>query len=366
MALVLHKILSAVRTEENILSGISKIERYSAVATSKIINVREFASVKGVMHINGKPVEAVSSQLSMGFTSSLRDVYKIDNIPKSLELRSIEDVKLRPSFTVGENIRFAENRFKPQLSEKLDTEAKKIMSSTDLKDEITPAVVERNPVLKNIFNNLSGKTMRTVGGTLITIGIGIAAVCAVVNEHRNRLTACTLYYYRNNQLRRCTILTCTCKKVACQKDCNYCSPEILKKYLPADMLVDNCGDFKEAAGCAKCPSENYNKVDISDDNTLRQDNIEDSSFVRCQRPDFFEALSDLFGGVSEDLLDIVKGSLNGVSWLVSKLPYIILAAIIGTIIIIIISIFSKFKSSSSSAPPPPRYEPLTNEDQDNF
>lgn len=350
MALVLHKIVGAIRVEENVVSGVSKIERYSIQATSNALQVREITNLDGVMRMNGKSTQIVATQLAMGFTSALRDVYKLDNtIPRSLELRAIEDVKLRPSYTVGENIRFTENDFTPAVSAKLDAQAKKVMNSTDLADEITPAIVERNPVLKNIFNNLSGKTVRTVGGTLLTIGIGIAAVCVAVNEHRNRLTACMLYYYQSDQLRRCTIITCTCKKVDCTQDCNYCATAILNKYLPADMLVDNCGDYTDsAAGCVKCPSDDYNKANVNDDATLVNDDVANSSFVRCQRPNFFEALTDLFGGVSEDLMNIVKGSLSGISWIVKFIPYIIIIAIIGVVIVILISLFGKFKSPPQS------------------
>lgn len=352
MKLALHKIVGAIRAEEHILSGISKIEKYSLEATSNILSVREISKINGVMHMNGTATHIISSQLSMGFTSALRDIYKIDNIPHTLELRTLQDVKLKPSYIVGENIRFVENKLKPQLSSKLDSEAGKIMSSKNPSDKITPNVVERNPALKNIFNSLSGKTVKTVGGTLLTVGIGIAAVCAVVNEHRNRLTACMLYYYSNSQLRRCVIATCTCKQVACTKDCNYCTTDVLSKYLPTDMLKDNCKDFSGSAGCVNCPSDNYNKLNISNDNSLTSsDNINESSFVRCHRPDFFEALSDLVGGVNESLLDIVKGSLNGISWIIEKLPYIILFVIFGIVIAIIISIVKRFgggKSSSST------------------
>lgn len=344
MTLVLHKIVNAIRIEDQVVAGIAKIERYSVTATSSALAIREIVNIDGVLRMNGRATREIATELAMGFTSTLRDVYRIDTIPRSLELRAIEDVKLRPSYMVGENLRFVENKFKPELNSKLDNEAKRIMNSTDLKDELTPAIVERNPVLQNICNRLSGKTVKTVGGAVITIGVGIAAVCVAVNEHRNRLTACMLYYYDNNQLRRCTVVTCTCKQVDCAKNCNYCTTDVLRKYLPADMLVDNCADFTGAAGCVNCPSDSYLKTDINDDATLKQDDVAESSFVRCQKPDFFEALSDLFGGVSEDLMDIVKGSLNGVSWLVQLLPYIILVAVIGIVIVILISIFGKFKS----------------------
>lgn len=341
MSLVLYKIVGAVRLPENVLSGVSKIEHYSVLATSKALPVRDFVHVNGTMKINGRPTHLVSTELAMGFTTALRDVYKIKSIPVPLELRAIEDVKLRPSYTVGENLRFAENVFAPELSKKLDAGANKVMHSTDLADEITPKIVERNPALKNIFNNLSGKTMRTVGGTLLTFGIGIAAVCIVVNEHRNRLTACNLYYYVNDQLRRCVIPTCTCKNVDCTKDCNYCTVALMNKYLPADMKVDNCVDFKDKPGCAKCPSDDYEKLNINDDDTLVNGDVANSSFVRCQKPTFFEALGDIFGGVSSDLMDIVRGSLNGLNWLVQNLPIIIILSVIGIIIIILISVFSK-------------------------
>ncbi|WBR61448.1 envelope component protein [Drosophila suzukii associated hytrosavirus 1] len=350
MSLALHKIVGAIRAEENVLSAVSKIEHYSLSATSNVLTVREIAHVDGLMHMNGKATHVIASELAMGFTSSLRDVYKIDHIPRSLELRTIEDVKLRPSYMVGENIRFAQNKFAPELATKLDKEAKNIMNSTDLADEIKPEIVERNPALKNIFNKMSGKKVRTVGGTLLSIGVGVAAVCAAVNEHRNRLTACMLYYYNNDQLRRCVVATCTCKKIDCTKDCNYCSVEVQKQYLPADMLLsDNCKGFTGDSGCVKCPSENYNQANLSDDATLKVDNVAESSFVRCQKPNFYEAISDLFGGVSQDLMDIVKGSLTGVGWLVQKLPYIIIFAIVGIVIVIIISIYKKFSGRSSSS-----------------
>lgn len=350
MAVVLHKIVSAIRVPDNVLSGVAKIEKYALTATSTSLAVREVVHIDGVMRMNGKPTRLIGNQLAMGFTNSLRDVYKIESIPHSLELRAVEDVKLRPSFDVGENIRFTENKFTPELNPKLDKEAKTLMSSTDLSDEITPKIVERNPALKNIFNNMSGKTMKTVGGALVTIGVGIAAVCVAVNEHRNRLTACMLYYYEKDQLRRCTIATCTCKKISCKKDCNYCTNSILKKFLPADMLVDNCGEFKGTAGCVKCPSDDYNKANLSDDATLVEDSAADSSFVRCQRPNFFETLTDLFGGVSNDLLQIVHQSLNGLSWLVQRLPMIILFIFIGIVAIVAISFIGKlFRDSNNGS-----------------
>lgn len=350
MTLVLHKIVSAVRTSDNIVSGVAKIAEYGELVTSKTLTVRQFKYLDGAMKINGKSVQTVASELSMGFSSVLKDVYEIDTIPKALELRSIEDVKLLPSYAVGENLRFSENTLKPPLLDKLDSEAKRVMSSRDIKDELTPAIVERNPVLKNIAEKMSGKKVKTLVGTVVTFGIGIAAFCIVVNDYRIRLTACNLYYYVNGQLRRCAIATCTCKKVACTKDCNYCDEAVLKRYLPADMLVDNCVGFTGSADCVKCPSENFNKTDIADDKTLaKQDNAEQSSFVRCQKPDFFDAMSDLFGTTSQDLLDIVHSSLSGVSWIIQKLPYIILAAVVFIIIIIIISIFTKFNPGRNSS-----------------
>lgn len=356
MSLVLHKILGAIRIEDHILSGINKIERYALNATSSALIVREILNLNGILHMNGKATHILATQLAMGYTSALHDVYKLDKgIPRSLELRTIEDVKMRPSYIVGENLRFIENELTPELSAKLDKEANKVMTSTNLDDEITPAIVEKNPVLKNIFNRLSGKTIRTMTGTLIKIGIGVAAVCIAVNERRNRLTACMLFYYEKGQLRQCVIETCTCKKVTCTKDCNFCSPDILEKYLPADMLVDNCGDFKDAAGCVKCPSDDYSKLNINDDKTLTADNVANSSFVRCQRPDFFDALSDLFGGVSEDLMSIIKGSLSGISWIVKLLPYVILCSIIGVVIIILISLFGKLKTNRQLTTEPSDY-----------
>lgn len=348
MSLILHKIVSAVRVETHATSAVVKLEKYAVDATSSSLKVREIVNFNGSMTINGRPTKLVARELSMGYTHALKDVYKIENVPRSLELRSIEDVKLSPSFDVGENIRFTENDFTPALNKKLEREGKKVMNSTDLADEITPSVVERNPALKNIFNNLSGKTVRTVGGTILKIGLGIAAVCLIVNEHRNRLTGCYLYFYYKNQLKRCIIPQCTCKKIDCKKDCVNCTADLMKKYLPNDMMVDNCADFKGGAGCSQCPSDTYTKTDITDDSTLVKDDVDNVSFVRCQRPNFFEALTDIFGGISEELIDIVDKSLNAVSWIVRKLPIILLFAFIGFIIIILISIFGKFKSNSNS------------------
>lgn len=341
MSLVLHKIVGAIRVPENIISGVSKIEHYSMLATSKVLAVREIVHLDGIMKINGRATSLVATELAMGFTSTLRDVYKINTIPKSLELRAVEDVKLLPSYKVGENVRFNQETLKPEMMPKLDSEAQKIMSSTDLGVEITPKVVERNPVLKRLFDNLKGKHIKTIGGSILIFGATIAAVCVMVNEHRNRLTACMLYYYVKDQLSRCTIVTCTCKKVDCTKNCEYCTTEILQKYLPADMLVDNCKDFTGSAGCVNCPSDNYEKANINDDNTLINSSVANSSFVRCQRPDFFDALGDLYGGIGSDIMDIVRGSLNGLSWIIQKLPIIILVCIVGAIVFFVFSFIGK-------------------------
>ena len=350
MSLVLHKVISAIRVEDNIISGISKIEKYSLEATSSILPVREINNINGIIKINNKTTSLIAQELSMGFTNVLKDIYKIDNIPKALELRTIQDVKNTPSFLVGENIRFTKEKFTPELYSKLDSDTKKIMESTDPDVKITPEAVERNPTLKSIFDKMSGKTFKTVTGVLVTLGLGTVAVCAAVNEHRNRLTGCMLYYYNNEgQLTGCVIPTCTCKPINCKSNCNNCSLEIQQKYLPTDMLKNNCIDFK-GVGCSQCPSENYNKANISNEASLTKDDKSDYNFVKCQRPDFFEALTDLFGGVSEDLMNIVKGGLSGVSWIIQKLPYIILFSVIGIIIIIIISIFSKFAGHNKVHP----------------
>lgn len=350
MALALHKIVGAIRAEENVVSALSKIEHYSVMATSSALAVHEIKQLDGLMHMNGKATHVISNELAMGFTTALRDVYKIDTIPHSLELRTIEDVKLRPSFAVGENIRFAEHQLEPALSPKLDRRTRRVMSSKSLDDELTPAMVERNPALKNIFTNLSGKTVRTVGGTLLSIGVGTTAVCAAVNEHRNRLTGCMLYYYHNEQLRRCVIATCTCKRITCTEKCNYCSAEVMAQHLPADMARDNCKGAHGSA-CVQCPSANYNRANIADDATLQVDTVSNSSFVRCQEPTFYEALADLFGGISHDLIAIVKGSLSGVSWLVQKLPYIILLAVFAVVVVILVSIFKKLNSGGGGRVP---------------
>lgn len=349
MPLVLHKIVRAIKSEEHTISGIAKLEQYGLDATSNSLRVRELKNIDGIMHLNGRTTEAIAEDLAMGFTSALRDVYHIDAIPRSLELRTIEDVKLHPSYAVGENLRFASEKLEPELGAKLDAETKRVFGSRDSKEKITPEMVKRNPVLQRIYNKVNGKTLIAVGGTVVSFSLGITAFCLVVNAYREKLTTCMLYYYNDDDdnLRSCTIKSCICKKVDCTENCNYCSVAIMAKYLPADMITDNCSGFKGSeATCINCPSKNFQSVDISDDETLTADDIRKTSYVRCQKPDFFEAMSALFGGISEDLLEIVKGSLNGISWLVTKLPYILLFFIIGIAIVIIISIFKKFSAKS--------------------
>lgn len=354
MSLSLHRIVGAFHTEANIVSGISKLEKYSLIDSSKALSVREITKSNNVFKINGRDTLTLSNELAMGYTRVLRDIYYIDNnIPRALELRAIEDVKQLPSYVVGENLRFIEEKLKPELATKLTSKTKTIMSSTNLNDKITEEIVEKNPALKNIFSNLSGKTVKTLTGTVVTFGLGITAVCAIINEHRNRLTACMLYYYQNNQLKRCVIATCTCKQIACNQNCNYCSPDTISKYLPDDMRIDNCTganklDSSGGGLCAKCPSLNYNRSSFNDESTLVHIPVSQSSFVRCQRPDFYETLSDLFGGVSEDLLSIIKDSLGGFSWFVQKIPLIIFIAVIVTIIIIVFNILSKFYNNKKS------------------
>lgn len=353
--MLLYKVISAIRAESHITEGITKLEKYSHEAVSVSLETRRMIEIEGVMTINGKATHVVSRELSMGFTSALRDVYNIRDIPRPLELKTVNEVKELPSFRVGEHIRFTEERLEPQLAVKLDNNTKEIMKSAHPDVKLTPEMAERNPVLKNIFSKMSGKTFTTFGGWTVAIGLGIASAVTVVNEHRSRMTACMLYYYEYGQLRRCVIPTCTCKPVACTKKCNFCD-EAQMKLLPQDMQVDNCGGFK-GVGCMNCPSASYLKTNINEDNTLVATS-DDSRFIRCHQPTFYEALTDIWGGVNEDILDIVKSSLSGVGWLVGKLPMIILIAICIIIAVIIISIITKILPNRRTQEI--EYQPLLN------
>lgn len=343
--MLLYKILSAVRKELEIVEGTQKISRYADLAVGTVLPVRQMVNEASGVHINGRPTLVVSRELAMGFSNALRDVYQIENIPRSLELRALNDVKNLPSLKIGDQIRFTETSFVPELDKKIDTNAKKIMSSTDPETKLTVDVVEKNPALKAIFDKMNNKTFRTVGGWVVVIGLGTAAGVLAVNEHRNRLTACLLYYYVKGSLTSCVIPTCTCKPTACTSKCNYCS-EALMNLLPDDMKVDNCEGFK-GTGCVNCPSEAFNPTNISNDSSLDA-NKNDQYFVRCFRPTFYEALTDLWGGASEDLINIVKGALQTANWLVNALPIIFIIAVVIIVIVVILSIISKFSSSSQS------------------
>lgn len=354
-------ILSAVKSVDHVAAASAKLLSFTSTLHLSSINPIELKprtiEFQGeIPRINNENLSVVARDLSMGYTDALRHIYNVSNVPAILKSRYISLIDKYPSFKVGEHERFTNNVFKPQLEKTLNQKAKNILNSKT--ENLTIEVVNENPSLKNLTEKMKSRKFKSFTGSIIAIGATIGLVIAAINNHRNRLTACQYWYHKNGNLTCCVIQSCTCKSIACTKECNYCETSILNK-LPNAMQTAKCPSH--FVGCVNCPSNDFLKATFEKDKLVAEEN---DGFIRCQEPTLFDAFSDLFGNATEELMEIVAHSLKGVGWFMSKLPYIIGISVVVFIIIIIVSVIGKFskqkieidKEEWPESEPPPPYE----------
>ncbi|ABQ08870.1 hypothetical protein SGHV097 [Glossina pallidipes salivary gland hypertrophy virus] len=352
----MFKILENLHVTKRLEVGRLNIENYSKSVVPAPLKVHHMNIVNNLVHINGKPIDKMITMMRKGHVKvPLENIYKVKDMPRVMELRSIEDVKNLSSYHVGKS-ELGGEQFKNISANKLEKETNKTLNSKNFKDELTEPMVEKNPMLKNVVEYLKGKNMTSLAGFALKFGLTTAAVILVINQHRKNMSGCFAYYVNEQkQYVGCRVVECSCINEATNcptNSCNRCSENVMN-YLPESMKrSDICRGFV-GVGCNKCPADDYLNEDIEELDVISK---RDEIFIRCQQPSLLDAINDIFGSASDALLDIASASKSALSWLVRNLPKIlgVVAAIIIGIIVIFISLklFAVMKLNKKPLAPP--------------
>lgn len=337
----LFKILEALEKSKLLgesrlaIEGATKLEKYGRDVVSAGIHDLKVVNNEKVL-LGGEHVLDISRDLRLGNLEAVKRVYKLNEVPVPLGVRLTEDVKVLPSFAVGESERIGV-KFKDRIREKLPAKTFEELSSKEgvLKVEH----VEQNPVLKDIIEDMKKKERDSTTGNnirnILLAGGSIAAAVAVINARRAQNRGCFAYYYDDNgKLSSCRVETASCDgkgsfNTSCggkQHPCNNCTGDILERIPAAMKLLDNCIGRADGQACYNCPPPNQvsaDTPDISDsDDAFDRNTVGDTIYFKCNDPSILDTIGDIFGQAGSDLIDLVDSSLQGSSWIFRNLSKI--------------------------------------------
>lgn len=367
----LFKILDSIEKGAKVLSkeqlAISSslhLERYAeSVAVTGRTLAHDLTISEGVVKIGNERLDVVNKKLRLGYTDVLKNIYKINDIPRPLSMRITEDIEGLSSARIGQHERFNE-QFKSKLSEKLSKDVYDHLTTPG--KEVTEEMVKNNKVLEDIFNLLKNKSLRPItGAAIVLFGVSTATIALTVNKRMHETRGCFAYYTRNGILQSCKIVSCSCGTKSlnpdCGKHCTVCRNDILSAF-PNDMLnIHNCDNINDEP-CVKCPSEDFGKhttANLTDENpdfsTLERS---DQLYVKCNNPSVVDTMTDLYGQLGEDLLDVVDNAAQATSFIFRNIKNILIYGGIAAAIIAVLVLLIKFGPSTSAQAPAPVYVPL--------
>ena len=354
----------AVFDEAAVLTkGVERLEQYSKVESALALPVRDLRITNKTATIGGDSVLDVSRNLRLGYVDFLKKVYKVDELPRPLITRAEADVKNLSSFSIGNNERLT-TEFKSRVREKMNKRTFNELNTAD--SVLTEKAVRENPVLNDICESMKNKKFITITGTELIVGaVGTVFVIAVINEHLAKMRGCYAYYMGNDQvLKNCKIQTCSCDgkgglNQQCGTLCDFCTSDLLDKLPDSMKRVDNCKDTTKP--CVQCPSADFNVTetpDLDQEQQLAVVQPRDQIFIRCNNPSVWDAISDIFGNAGDNLINIVDGAANAISWFLRNLPKILIYGGILFLLAILFGFTSKisglFKGGGDNYEPPPQ------------
>lgn len=353
----LFKILNAIDRGSRLLSeeklkfhGSTQLERYAnSVLSSKTlahdINIKE-----GRATIGGHQVENVSRKLKLGDVGVLNKIYRINEIPRALALRTLEDVKNLPSARVGEVERL-QTTFKEKARNKLSAKAYDELNSTgrDLKIDD----VRENDLIKKVVDEIMTKRdIKPFTGTgFVVAGVSMAIFISTFNKRLRDMKGCHVYYTDDlGNISSCKLAACSCDgkggfNSECGVHCKLCPEEILR-LLPLSM-TDNIKACANATGpCVNCPStefENANAVDIDSENPDFNNTLPtDKLYIKCVDPTILDTFVDIFGNLGNDILDIADNAVGATNFFLRNIKSILVASGVIVTIIAMFVAYMKF------------------------
>lgn len=372
-----RQVKSGSKLEANLLLAATKrIEHYAKDFGTTSMKLRTLKLVEGVPYFGKKSAFNVSKRLSMGYTTAIKRVLNLTEVPQQLQLKLTNEVKHLPSFHVG-NVERLQATFKEKIKKKLPAETYERLSKPN--SRLTDADIANNKVLQDIsksIKNMADKDKKLfpfTGKELIYASIGGTALVAVINKHIENMRGCYVYYFnKSRKLIGCKLKTASCDgkgnfNTVCTHSCIECSQSVLDE-LPVSMKsLNNCVGVTET--CHNCPSSDFfNDQEKKEDIISKLDNIsfdlsktarEDFHF-QCNDPSVFDAIIDMTGNTANKLLDVVDQAIMTTSWFLRNLPKLIMAIVVLGSMCLSLFIFLRFFNPVGD----PKYKQLKEEEEE--
>lgn len=334
----IHTILDVAKHETQIIKTTTRltttVEHISHLGAP--LKVREMTKISNLTLINNKEVHEVAHVLKKGYMNEIKNVYEIKttSIPKDLEIKITSDIKGLPAFEFGKY-----EKGTTQISEGIKNKSpKKSLDHLHQDRDITMTDVNKSPALKSVLEYMRSKQFRTFMKEVIIVGATTLAALTLLNAHRKTMSACLVYYYENNNLKNCRLLSCSCADGQMNDHGNRfpnCTSKILD-LLPDDMKQTNQCAGTSGTTCVNCPSQTFRDMFGAGVTDMDKDSKQDQIYVNCQKPSVFDAMGDILHHVTDTVAQVINGAANAASWLASHLPTILIvgACILGVGVVV--------------------------------
>lgn len=360
----LFKILNAIDrgarllNEEKLrLHGSTQLERYATSVLSTKTLTHDINIKEGRATIGGQHVENMSRKLKLGDVGVLNKIYRINEIPRALALRALEDVKNLPSARIGDIERVG-NIFKEKAKTKLSPSAYDELSSKGRDLKMTD--IDENDLIKKLVDELlTKKDIKPFTGTgFIIAGVSLAVFVSTFNKRMRDLKGCHVYYTDDvGNISSCKLAACSCDgkggfNSECGVHCKLC-PEDIMRLLPQSMTNNIKACIASTGPCVNCPSaefETTNAIDIDSDNPdFSTASATDKLYIKCVDPTILDTFVDIFGNLGNNILDLADNAAGATNFFLRNIKNILVVAGVLVAIVAIVVAYLRFGNFAAIA-----------------
>lgn len=320
----LFRILRAADKEIDLFKITSKLE-----VIGKDIGFLDLAPVtrtsENVLKIGDRTaVSLIESLRSGNVEEALKHIYKVENVPNSVKLKFLDEVKDLPSSHIGLATAKAE-----KIKAKLKMVDNEIGDGVGLSapdgPELTVDMVNKSPTLSKTVNIMKNIKVVSLYAGVVLIGGTTALVVAVINNHRREIRGCYRFTNTNGTIHSCKMAESSC--VDGQQDLH----ETTRACFPAAPTIigaTTCAGIK-GVGCINCPPTA----------TTAATDESDMVSYRCNNPSVMDAMADLLNEKADAISEIVGevgGAVSGVFsglFTILKYLFIIMGVVFGVLLI---------------------------------
>lgn len=351
----LFKILNAIDKGSRLLSeeklklhGTSHLERYANTALNTKTLTHDIKIVEKRATIGGQFVDDISRNLKLGNIGILNKIYKINEIPRPLSIRALEDVKNLPSAKVGDVERIGK-MFKEKARTKLPNDTFEQLNRPGR--DLRVSDVEQNNLIKNLVDELQKRNnIKPFTGTgFVFASLSTALFVSTFNKRQRDLRGCHAYYTDDTgNVLSCKLPTCSCDgkggfNSKCNASCKVCPQEILN-LLPPSMTnnIKACVDVNEP--CVNCPAKEFEEAHIANIDNESADfqtiTPTDKVYIKCINPSVLDTFVDIFGDLGDNILGLADNAVGATSFFFKHIKSIlIVCGVLVTIVSVAVAIF---------------------------